>query len=406
MEEKKKGFFSGIGANILLLGLVSLFTDMSSEMIQPVLPLFLAGLGAGAVTIGLVGGLGDSVSAIVSLLAGYSSDRNGRRIPYIFAGYGISTATKFLFAFATQPWHIAVLKPIERVGKGLRGAPRDSIIAESKKEVRGKAFGIHRSMDNFGAALGTIISIFIILFFLDQGDPMNTYRNIFIIAGVIGLIALIPIFFVKDVKREPQKRGILLNLRDMPQNYRIFLVVTTIFSLGNFTVLLFISHAQKVFQTISAKQEIILIIPLALYLWFNIVNTLFSVPAGLLSDRFGRKKILALGYILFTLSCLGFAYTSNILSFIILFAVYGIAIAFVDGTQRALAADLIPPEIRGTALGTYYMLTAIATLPGSVFAGFFWENYGAPAAFIYGAAMTVFAMIVFLLIRNHRKEAA
>ncbi|MBN2251812.1 MAG: MFS transporter [Candidatus Altiarchaeota archaeon] len=389
------GALEGVSGNVILLGLVSLLTDMSSEMINPILPMFLAGLGASGFVIGVIGGLGSSVSSIVSVFAGYWSDRNGRRVPFVFAGYGLSAATKLLFAFATQSWHILVLKPVERIGKGLRNAPRDSIIAESKKEVRGRAFGIHRTMDSLGALIGSVLAFLIIYLYLRESNADAVYRNIFIVAGFLGFLALVPLMKVKDVGRPLQRRGLVLSIRDLPGDFKFFTLVATVFALANFTDLLFILRSLEVLSGQGLEPVWVVGIPILLYVWYNVFNTIFSTPVGMLSDRIGRRTVLVLGWSGFAATSFGFAFFPGLLYLAFFFAFYGISIAFIDGTQRALASDLAPPESRATALGTFHTLTAFATLPGSAIAGFLWDAVSPQAAFVYGAVVSLLAVILF-----------
>lgn len=238
-KKKKKEIFTGISANVFLLGIVSFLTDVSSEMINPVLPGFITALGGTGLIVGLIGGLSDSITSILTVFSGYWSDKYGKRIPFIFSGYGLSSLSKFLFTISTQWWHILILRPLERFGKGLRTAPRDAIIAETRREIRGKAFGIHRAMDSSGAIIGSILAL-IFIWFLGL-----EFQTIFLIAGFIGLSALLPIFFVRDIKKKPQKITLKISLSSLPREFKIFLFIVTIFALGNFTYFFFILKAQE-----------------------------------------------------------------------------------------------------------------------------------------------------------------
>ena len=390
-SEKRDRKFMGVSLNVFLLGVVSLLTDMSSEMIYPILPMFITALGGTGLIVGLIGGLGDSVASILSVVSGYYSDKMGKRKPFIYSGYGISSVSKLLFAFSTQWWHILILKPVERVGKGLRSAARDVIIADSEKGSRGRSFGVHRAMDSFGAIIGSIL-VFILIWYLDM-----EFNKIFLIAGIIGLFAIIPIMFVKEKKKKlkPKLRHGPFKLRfgSLPQEFQLFLIITTIFSLGNFTYMFFILKAHEFFSDI----RLAIAIPLLLYVLFNISYTVFSIPAGVISDNIGRKKVLSIGYFLFFVTCIGFVFTDSWNGLIILFALYGIVHALIDGTARAFASDLIKEDIRGTGLGTFHMMTSMAALPSSLIAGFLWDYSGSSATFIYGAFMGILATLFLLM---------
>lgn len=385
-SERKNRFLQGISINVILLGIVSFLTDISSEMIHPVLPFFITALGGSGIIIGLIGGLGDSITSILTVFSGYLSDKTGKRKFFIFSGYGISSVAKLLLAFSTHWGHVLILKPLERVGKGLRTAPRDAIIAESEKGVRGKAFGIHRAMDSSGAIIGSIMA-FIFLWFLTM-----RFETIFLLAGFIGLLALIPLFYVIERRREPKRLTLKIGLGALPQEFRVFLLIVTVFALGNFTYMFFILKAQESFP----DPRMAIALPVLLYVWFNVVYTIFSIPSGILSDRIGRKNVLIMGYGIFGFTCLGFAFFESFSALIILFGLYGLFFALVDGTQRAFASDLITEDLRGTALGTFHTAIGLVTLPASVIAGFIWQYITPEVTFIYGAGMGFIATLLFI----------
>ncbi len=376
--------------NIILLGVVSFLTDASSEMIMPLLPLFLASLGGGGLLIGIVGGLGDSVASILKVFSGYFSDKSGKRREFVFAGYGISALAKLSFAFVTSAWHLAVLRPIERAGKGVRTAPRDAIIADSaEKGGRGKGFGFHRAMDNLGAVLGSVIALFLVVTYA------FTYQTVFLIAGLVAFLALIPILKVREKPSKPKGTGLRVGFGSLSPGLRFFIIVSSVFALANFTYMFYVLKAQELFGATFGPA-----IPIILYILFNIVETIFSYPLGSLSDRIGRRKVLLMGYGLFVLMSLGFAVSVSLISAIILFLVYGLVLSMIDATGRAMVSDLAQAGYRATALGTYHTSTGMTTLPGCLIAGLLWDAFGSPATFLYGAGIGLVAFVMLLAMRT------
>ena len=374
-----------VGVNVILLGLVSFLTDVSSEMIMPILPMFIVALGAEAFIVGLIGGLSSSISSILQVFSGYLSDKAGKRKPFIFTGYLTSSTIKLFFPFSTIWHHLLILVPLERIGKGLRTAPRDALIAASALgEVRGKAFGIHRAMDTGGAVLGATLS-FILFWVLGFN-----FRLILLIAALIAFLALIPLIPVRDIKVKPSKiRSLTLSLKGLPGNFKFYLIIVVLYALGNFTYMFFILKAQEAFaQTLPLRYSQAL--PILLYVLFNLVYALFSTPSGILSDKFGRKRILFLGYILFSLTCLGFMFAQTLPLFALFFSLYGLTYALIDANQRAYASDLLPEELRGSGLGVFHTLIGFAALPASVIAGLLWQ-INPELTFMYGAVMSLIA---------------
>src|SRR4030042_1603637 len=350
----KKGLFAGIGINILVLGIISFLTDVSSEMMLPILPMFIASLGGTALVVGLIGGLGESIASILKVFSGYWSNRYGRRKPFVFSGYVVSSVAKLFLAFSTLWQHVLIVRSVERIGKGLRDAPRDAIIADSSAtQVRGTAFGIHRAMDTAGALLGSLLA-FLLYWLLGL-----EFKTILLICAIVAFFALVPFYRVREVKREPQKVSLSISFKALPRELRWFVLIAAIYALGNFTYMFFVLRAQDFFKEtgVVSQPEAMAIL---LYVLYNTVYTLFSIPVGILSDRIGRRWVLLLGYLLFGLTCLGFAFLESLVAFIILFALYGLVYALVEGTQRAFDSDLAPEEIRGTALGTLHTCVGLA----------------------------------------------
>ncbi|MDD2835542.1 MAG: MFS transporter [Methanothrix sp.] len=374
--------------NILLLGFVSLLNDISSEIIQPILPLFIASLGGGSMAVGLIGGISDGLPSLLKVLAGYGSDRLGRRKPLVVAGYALSAAGQILLPLASSWQQVFWLKTLERSGKGVRSAPRDAMISESAQEGRrGRGFGLHRSMDSAGAVIGSILA-----YLLWQGGM--SYSSIFMVAGVLSVVALLPFYRVKESFRSPNCE-VRLNLSGLSPQLRGFLVIASIFALGNFSYMFFILRAQGLFSGAEAVAA-----PLLLYALFNLVYAALAMPVGIWSDRVGRRKVLALGYGLFALTALGFALVSSLAGLIALFALYGLVYALVDGSERAYVSDLSSVSLRGSSLGLYYGAIGVAAVFSSLLAGALWAWWGAEATFLFGAGAAMLAAMALLGMKN------
>ena len=382
--------FAGIGINVLLLGLVSLLTDLSSEMVMPILPMYIAALGGTAFVVGLIGGLGDSIASILKVVSGYLSDRHGIRKPFVFTGYALSATAKLTLAFATVWPHALGSRSVERMGKGLRDAPRDALVADSTPvAARGAAFGIHRAMDTAGAVMGSLTA-FVLIWFFDF-----EFKAIILACAVIAFVALIPLFRVREVKREPQNAGFRVAFRALPPQLKWFVLVAGIFALGDFTYMFFVLKAQASFAgTLSDKEA--LAIPILLYALYNIVYSLFSVPTGMISDKIGRGKVLTGGYLLFFATCFGFAFLQSLPVLVVLFVAYGLVHAMTKGNERAFACDLGADCARGTALGTLHMAIGLVALPGSLIAGALWEGIDPGAAFIFGGVLALVAAVLLV----------
>ncbi len=375
--------------NIILLGIVSFLTDVSSEMIMPILPLFIKQLGGAGIAVGLITGVAGSVASLLQVFSGYFSDIYGKRKKFVFAGYFISAMAKLFFPLSTAWQHILLLRPLERVGKGIRDAPRDAMVSfYTKKKTRGKGFGIMRTMDTAGAVIGSLLAL---LFFWYLGF---SFKTIFFIAALIAFLALIPIFFVKEPKVKPVKFSLNVGFSKLSTPLRWLIAAAAVFAVGNFSYMFFILKTQEAFTAKSA-----FVIPILLYVLFNIFYASFAIPAGILSDRIGRKKVLLAGYFLFAITCLGFTYSDSLAYFIVLFALYGLTYALVNATQRAYVSDLAPRNVRGTALGTFHTAIGIVTLPAGLIAGYLWD-ISTIYTFYFGAAMAVIAVILLFCVKK------
>jgi len=377
-----------IKKNVWYLGLVSFFTDVSSEMIFPILPIFLTTvLKANMAVVGLIEGIAESTSALLKLISGWLSDKLGKKKLLVIGGYSLSTITKPLLAVSTHWTHILGVRFLDRVGKGIRTTPRDALIASSAaKKVRGKSFGLHRAMDTSGAIVGTLIAFFILQKYL--GDA---FRLIFWLSFIPGLIAvLILIFAVKESKSKAEKKY-SFNFKNLNPNLKKFLFVILLFNLANFSYAFFILRAQDIGLLLA-------LIPLV-YLAYNIVYAFFSIPAGKLSDIIGRKHVLSMGFLLFGLTSLGFAFIANTYTIWVLFALYGLFMAITDGVSRAYVSDLSVKEERGTTLGVYHTIVGITVLPANFIGGLLWHEVNVYAPFVYAAVLSIIAavLLVFLV---------
>lgn len=392
----RRGIFQGITRNVFIAGIVSLLTDISSEMIYPVLPLFLANvLGVGAVTIGLIEGIAETTASLIKVFSGWLSDRIGLRKPLMVAGYGLSDLIKPFLAITGAWWQVLGIRFADRVGKGIRGAPRDALIADSTpKEQRGKAFGFHRGLDTVGAAVGPLLA-FGILAVMD-----NNYRMVFALSAIPGLLAIVVL--VVFLREKPSERREVapprLGFASLGRGFIVFGLISTLFTLGNSSDAFLILRAQDI--GLAA-----FLVPLA-YFAFNVVYSLLAMPLGSLSDKVGRRVVIVSGYLIFAGVYLGFAFASVAWAVWGLFAVYGVYYALTEGVQRAYVADLVPPSVRGSAMGTYNALVGISALPASVIGGLLWQSIAPSATFLYGAAFAVLAAILLIILPIKPAQAA
>ena len=387
----KNKYLKGISANVFLLGIVSFLNDLSSEMIMPILPMFVTALGGAGLTVGLVGGVRDSISSILKVFCGYWSDRTGKRKIFVFSGYVTSSLFKLLLALSKTCRHAVVLAALERVGKGVRTAARDAIIADSMAKERGKGFGIHRALDTSGAILGSIV-VFLLFWFLGF-----SFKRIILIAGVVAFASLIPLHFVKERKTEPRDITLKIGLKNLPKSLKLFILISAIFALGNFSYMFFIIRAQQFFP----GKLPIAAVPLLLYVLFNIFYAALAIPLGIVSDKVGKGKVIIFGYLLFSLTSLGFAFLTSLPAFIVLFALYGITYAAVDGNQRAFVSDLSSQQLKATALGTFHTIVGLMALPASLIAGFLWQNIAPEITFIYGSIPGFISVLLFIAFGNY-----
>lgn len=362
--------------NIIILGLVSLFTDISSEMIYPLVPLYLtAVLGASPAVIGIIEGIAESLASLLKVFSGRASDHFAKRKPLAIAGYGLSAVGKVLFVVATSWVGILWARVADRFGKGIRTAPRDALIADScNAENRGHAFGLHRAMDTAGAVIGIVLAYW--LFTHYQGD----YVTVFWLSVIPAIIGVLLLFLVDDKAKSAGAKLKLLafSWRDLDSRLRYFIVVSFLFNLGNSSNQFLLVRAGT--YGFSAEQVILL------YLLMNITYLLISYPAGRLSDRIGRRTLLVAGYLIYGLVYIGFAVADTPNALIGLFGVYGLYIGLTEGIEKAFLADTAPASQKASVYGLHALAVGVALLPASVVAGLLWNIFGAAAPFWFGGA--------------------
>jgi len=389
--------FDRLPRNVHALGTVSFFTDLSTEMVYPLLPLFLSSvLGASVAFIGLVEGIAESTASLFKLVSGWLADRSGRRKSLIFVGYSISTVVKPLFAVAAAPWHVLALRFGERLGKGIRTAPRDALIADSTDPVnRGAAYGFHRAADTLGAVGGPLAAS-VCLWVL-----AGNLRKVFLLSFIPAAAAVVVIILrVRDVARRAPATDRSPHAHSPALGRRVIRLIAaiSIFSLGN---------SSDAFLALRAHDIGIPLVQIPLlFLTMNVVYSLGAYPVGKLSDRIGRKRLVLTGVFVYALAYLGFAVVSTPAGAWPLFAFYGAYHALTDGSLRAIVADLVPAERAGTAFGLYHGTVGLMALPASVIMGLIWNTYGAPAAFGLGAVLALAAacLLVYVVV-DHRAPA-
>ncbi len=362
---------------------------------MPILPLFIASLGGSGLAVGIIGGLRESIESLLKVFWGWWSDRTGKRKVLLIWGYFISAIFKFLLAFAKVWPHILVFAALERVGKGVRVAPQEAIIADSMPQEKGYGFGIHRALDTAGAIVGSLTVFFL---FWRWGF---SFKAIILTAALLALLSFIPLSFVGEKKKEPQQITLKISLRALSLPAKLFILISAIFVLANFSYMFFILRTQEVLKNLAWGEKWTVGLPILGYVLFNIAYAGLAVPCGIVSDQVGRRKILITGYLLFALTCLGFVFVKAISGLIFLFILYGIVYALVEGNSRAYIADLSPAEFRATALGTFHTTVGLVALPSSLIAGFLWQNISPQATFIYGATVGALPAVLFLALRGY-----
>ena len=383
--------------NVLALSAVSLLNDTSSEIIYPLLPAFLAlSLGASPFAIGLIEGFAESIASILKLFSGYFSDKFGTRKLPVFIGYALAALTRPFLAFAGSWPQVLVVRMTDRIGKGIRGAPRDAIIAASvPKSERGFAFGFNRAADHMGAVFGPVAAFLLLTIFAadTQNPTLLDYQRVFLFASVPVVLGLFVIgFFVTESPKPaipvaPPK----LTLAGFDSNFKRLMVVVAVFTLSNST---------DAFLLLRAAQAGIspAILPL-LWMTLHFSKVVSSLFGGSLSDKFGRKPVIAVGWAIYALVYLGFAFVDSAWQCWVLFIIYGSYFGLTEGVEKAFVADLVPEEKRGTAYGVYNLAYGIAVFPASLIFGLIWNEFGVMAAFLTSSVISILALIFLTTVK-------
>lgn len=445
----KGGWRKAIRGNVLMVGLTSLFTDFSSEMIYPLLPLFISGLvplGLAPLYIGLLEGLSETTSSLLKIFSGRISDALGKRKALVMAGYGISSIVRPLTALVMAGWQVIGLRFLDRIGKGLRTSPRDALINDAVAPgYRGLAFSFHRSMDHLGAILGPLAAIAILYLFFDYdlsrsgvglptSDEMSAMRWLFALALIPGLAAMaVVIFGIKESRppgrppdrpegagartgeagartgepgalaegagegggngkscSEPQGR-LFSGFKELPRRFYGFVGATTLFALGNSSDLFLVFYGKTLFN-------LNLIGMIGLWIVLHAAKIIFGIPGGILSDKLGRKRIILTGWLMYALVYLGLAFVNDAWQFWALLVAYGFYYGMTEGAEKALVGDFVPSEKCGTAFGVYHGAIGLAALPASLLFGVFWTVIGPRAAFGIGASLAGAASIFLFIV--------
>ncbi|MFH1421351.1 MAG: MFS transporter [Planctomycetota bacterium] len=378
--------------NIVVAGFISLLTDTSSEMIYALIPGFLMGIGVGREFIGLIEGIAESTASILKGVSGWLSDKFGKRKPLIASGYGISNLSKPFFYFVFCGWHVLLLRFIDRFGKGVRTAARDALVSESAPAKKtGRAFGLHRALDQSGAVIGPLLGYLLLYYGLNC-------RQVFLVSVIPGGIAvLIAVFLLCETGRKQNKKEISTVKMIFTRQYKLLLASTILFTLGNASNMFLIIRAKDIGITHSSDH-------LLLWALFNGVYALTAYPIGRLSDKLGRLRIIVYSFICYSIIYIAFGAVNNIEYIWILFALYGVYHGASDGVLRAYVSDITSPDIKATAYGIYHTAVGLCAFFASLIFGILYETFGAEIAFNTSALLALLA--IFPLLLSGKKAAA
>jgi MFS family permease len=391
------GWRRGLTRNVVILGFVSFLNDAASEMIYPLLPVFLTSmLGAGPAAVGVIEGIAESTASFLKLFSGYLSDRVRRRKGWVVAGYTISNIIRPLIAVAGSWVQVLALRFSDRVGKGLRTSPRDAMIADSTPpEFRGTAYGFHRAMDHGGAIVGPLLATGLLLLFHDR---IATVFLLSFLPGTLAVLLLLAGLREREVVVRTGGSGFNVQSAwaEMPADFRKYLAISLVFTLGNSSDAFLLLRAQALGVPIT-------LLP-AIWVALHVVKMAVSVPGGMLSDRLGRKTVIVAGWVVYALVYGGFAFADRNWHAWALFSVYGIYFGLTEGVEKALVADLAPVHLRGSAFGLYHLAVGFGALPASLLFGLVWERFGAAVAFGMGAGLALLSSLMLAALSVKRPQ--
>lgn len=384
---------AGVPRAVFLLGIVSLCNDTASEMIYPLLPVFLTSIGASATFIGLIEGVAETTASLLKLFSGWIADRLGRKRLLTAAGYAASNVVRPLIGLATSGWQVLGLRFADRVGKGVRSSPRDALIADAAPSAeRGRAYGFNRAMDHAGAMLGSLAAFFLMT---SMHLPVRTIFLLSILPGALAVaFVLVGVGTVRDPAAAAPSAPPRLSLAPLGPRFRWFLVILAVFALGNSSDAFLLLRAREAGVSVE-------MLPL-LWVLFHAVKSLSSIPGGILSDRAGRPRVLVAGWAIYALVYLGFSVASAPAHIWVLFSGYGLYFGLTEGVEKAFVADLAPPEARATAFGVYHFTLGLMALPASILCGYLWQNLSSTAALGTGALMAAIASVLLLATPSYR----
>ncbi len=440
-EKPARESSSRIPRNIVALGVVSLFTDSATEMIYPLIPLFVATLGSGALVLGVIEGVAETTAAWLKLATGIVSDRMRSRKKLVLAGYAVSTLARPFTGIVSSAWQIVFVRMMDRVGKGIRTAPRDALIASSvDRSMYGKAYGFHRAMDHTGAVIGPLLAIVTLLavaFLAGVRETNPLLRWVFLLSLVPGCLAVITIIFFVRERQVPSAgpQPFRFSLRQFDRNFLTYLGVILLFTLGNSSDAFMLFRVEEAVNASGALLSFVRRMPVlgdlvglfagareqqafvdALFLplvwaFFHVIKAAFSTPLGALSDRVGRKRVITAGWGIYAAVYLAFAFLDRLpgtwqlgLTFV-LFAVYALYYAFSEGAEKAFVADTARPEVHGSAFGMYNFVVGLGSLPASVVFGILYKAYGGAVAFGTGALLAFVSMILLSTVVREQPAA-
>ena len=377
--------------NVFFLGLVSFFADISAEMVYPISPLYLtSACGATPALIGIIEGIAESLASLLKVFSGYITDKYNKKKPIAFLGYATGLIYKIALIAASSWGGILGARVIDRIGKGIRTAPRDVMVCESADSNRmGTAFGIHKALDMAGSAIGILIAYLL----LSSANGAFDYKNLFLISIIPALLSLAMFPLIKEKKEQriiKEREPFWKNVKKLDGQLKLYLLVAFLFTLGNSSNAFLLLRAKSVgFNDTSV---------ILLYFIYNITASLLAIPLGKRSDQVGRKRLLVSGYIVFAAVYMGFAFAYNKIFMIALFVLYGVYTAMTTGVERAFIAEISPQELKGTMLGLHSTIVGIALLPASAIAGVLWTSFGAEIPFVFGACLSLIAAFVLIIL--------